>query len=79
MSADEGNDEELAGGSESKKGRKAKLVYGVNSQKFYATSTNNISIEALKHAAKIESFEERKCFKGKQTCSDENYQVFLLF
>ena len=60
MSAEEGNDEDLAGGSVPKKGRQAKVVYGVNNKKFYATSTNSNSIEALKNAAKIESFEERE-------------------
>jgi hypothetical protein len=43
-----------------KRGRKGKVVYGVNNQKYYATDTNMNDIESLKHAAKLDSFEERE-------------------
>ena len=43
-----------------KRGRKGKVVYGVNNQKYYATDANMKDIETLKHAAKLDSFEERE-------------------
>ena len=43
-----------------KRGRKGKVVYGVNNKKYYATDANINDIETLKHAAKLDSFEERE-------------------
>ena len=45
---------------QNKRGRKGKVVYGVNNQKYYATETNMNDVESLKHAAKLDSYEERE-------------------